>query len=126
MPHNRRILIVDDDRDILLTFRVGLESYGYIVDTYDSPQKTLKEFKAHDYDLLLIDIRMPNMSGFELYMQLRQVDKEFRVCFMTSFELYYQTLREFYPNLDVQCFIKKPISSEELNEHIITELDNRK
>ena len=103
-----------------------MESFGYIVDTYDSPQKTLKEFKAHVYDLLLIDIRMPDMSGFELYMQLRQSDKEFRVCFMTSFELYYQTLKEVYPSLDVQCFIKKPISCEELNEHIITELDSRK
>ena len=114
MTHSRRILIVDDDRDVLLTFRLGLESYGYIVDTCDSPQKILKEFKAHVYDLLLIDIRMPDMSGFELYMQLRQSDKEFRICFMTSFESYYQSLREFYPNLDVQCFIKKPISSEDL------------
>src|SRR5919112_1579663 len=103
--HNKaRILIVDYDPDITFTFRVGLETYGYAVDAYTNPMKALDDFKAHRYDLLIVDIRMPGLSGFELYTRLREMDKRFRICFVTSFETYYRSLLEFFPTVDVNCF----------------------
>jgi two-component system catabolic regulation response regulator CreB/two-component system response regulator ChvI len=58
------------------------------------------------------------MNGFELYTELRQIDRTFKICFITVFEPYYQSIREFFPTLDVDCFLKKPISVIELCEHI--------
>jgi two-component system catabolic regulation response regulator CreB/two-component system response regulator ChvI len=122
MKDNIRILIVDDEPDIALTLKMGLETYSYEVIAYSNPKKAIEDFKSHSYDLLLIDIRMPEMSGFELYTHLRKKDKDFKICFMTSFETYYRSLIEFFPTIDVDCFIKKPITTEELNSHISKEL----
>ena len=77
----------------------------------------LREYSPNQYDLLLIDIRMPRMNGFELYQKLKKIDFNIRVCFVTGFESYYNSLREQF-SLDVNCFIKKPISQDELVDHI--------
>jgi two-component system catabolic regulation response regulator CreB/two-component system response regulator ChvI len=122
MQNQTRILIVDDDPDIGFTLKVGLEDLGYEVSVFNNPITVLDNFKAHYYDLLIIDIRMPNMSGFELYMRLREIDRKFRICFITAFETYYRSLLEFFPTMDVNCFIRKPITIEELNNHILKEL----
>jgi len=123
MQNKLRILLVDDDPDIVFTLRVGLEEYGYEVDAYTNPKKALDNYKAYSYDLLIVDIRMPAMSGFELYTRLRQIDKKFKICFITSFETYYRSLIEFFPTVDVNCFIKKPITIDELSIHILKELN---
>ena len=67
---------------------------------------------------------MPYMNGFELYERLREKDKEFKICFITAFEIYFQSLAEFYPRLDVKCFLRKPISFEELTKHVFKELND--
>jgi two-component system, OmpR family, response regulator ChvI len=118
----KRILLVDDERDITIAFRMGLESNGFIVDAFNDPQGALSNFKAGLYDLLLIDIKMPKMNGFELYQEIEKIDNRVKVCFITAFEVYYKSLRELFPTMNVDCFIKKPITTDELVERISTEL----
>ncbi len=132
-----RILLVDDDHDILLTFKEGLEeeqddvdkSKIFVdgvkkiqVDTFADPKEALSSFKAGVYDLLLLDIRMRDMNGFELYEELKKIDDKPKVCFITAYELYYEALKKDFPKLDVGCFIKKPISIEDLATRISEEL----
>ncbi len=118
----KRILLVDDERDITIAFRMGLESNGFIVDTFNDPQEALSNFKAGLYDLLLIDIKMPKMNGFELCQEIERIDNRVKVCFITAYEVYYKSLRELFPTANVDCFIKKPITTDELVERIRTEL----
>jgi two-component system, OmpR family, response regulator ChvI len=131
-----RILLVDDDHDILFTFKEGLEEnddavvdksqlFGGAkiqVDTFADPKEALSSFKAGVYDLLLLDIRMRNMNGFELYEELKKIDDKPKVCFITAYELYYEALKKDFPKLDVGCFMKKPISIEDLATKISEEL----
>ena len=119
----KKILLVDDERDITIAFRVSLESNGFIVDTFNDPEEALSNFKAELYDLLLIDIKMPKMNGFELYQEIAKVDNRAKVCFITAFEVYYKSLRQLFPSANVDCFIKKPITTDELVQRIRTELD---
>jgi DNA-binding response OmpR family regulator len=116
--NNIKILIVDDDPDIILTFKNGLESNGFEVDSYNDALLALKNFKANFYDLLLIDIRMPNMTGFELFQRINKIDNKANVCFITAFEVYYMALLQEFPYLNNTCFIRKPISIDELVKRI--------
>jgi DNA-binding response OmpR family regulator len=119
---SKRILLVDDEPDVTLTFKMGLEGKGYKVDAFNDPEEALAHFKIGAYDLLLLDIKMPKMNGFQLYEELEKLDKEPKVCFITAFEVYYRSLRELFPQIDIDCFIKKPIDTEELIKRIQVEL----
>jgi DNA-binding response OmpR family regulator len=118
------ILVVDDETDIATSFQYYLESSGYRVKVYNDPRNALSEFRAGLYDLALLDVRMPQMSGFELYEKMHRIDSACKVCFVTAFEIYYRSLKEFFPNLDVTCFIRKPVSKAQLLNHIVTELNS--
>ena len=121
---HKRILVIDDNPDIVFTLRVGLESDPTIqVFGYDNPVTALVEFKPKFYDLLLIDINMPLMDGFQLAQNLVRRDLNVRVCFMTSGEINMDAAREVHPLKSIGCFIKKPITSEQLSERINAELD---
>jgi len=122
MSSKGSILIVDDEMDITLAFKKGLESNGFCVDTYNDPIAALLNFKSDFYDLLLVDVRMPKMNGFELYQEIEKVDKKTKVCFITAFEVYYQALREIFPTLEVGCFIRKPIEIDDLVKRINAEI----
>ena len=112
----RRIMVVDDDSDIALTLRMGLEINDKTmrVDCYDNPVTALMEFRPDFYDLLLIDINMPVMNGFELCQKLLQIDINVRVCFMTSGEINMDAMREVHPLKSIGSFIKKPITKDAL------------
>ena len=114
----KRILIVDDEPGTTLPFKLGLENYGFQVDTYNDPKIALHNFTKGSYDLALVDVRMEGMNGFELVQEIKQIDKNLKVCFITSFKAYYDSLLEEYPNMDHKCFIQKPISIEDLLKHI--------
>jgi DNA-binding response OmpR family regulator len=118
-----RVLIIDDDPDIVLTFKTGLESNGFEIDSYNDPLLALKNFKANFYDLLLIDIRMPGLTGFELYQKINKIDNKAKVCFITAFEIYYRSLLEKFGDLYQNCFIQKPISIDKLVKRIKKELN---
>jgi DNA-binding NtrC family response regulator len=117
----RKILIVDDEPDITLTLRKGLELNGYDVHSFNDPLVALSSYKPDIYDLLVIDIRMPNMTGFELYRKIKELDSKVRVCFITAFETYYEKFKqEFFPLEEIKGFIRKPIQIEDLVRFVNT------
>jgi CheY-like chemotaxis protein len=83
----------------------------------------VKEFKPHYYDLLLTDIDMPNMNGFQLCEKILKLDVNIRVCFMSALEINVEALRELYPKVSFGCFIEKPVSIEYLIKRLSAELD---
>ena len=126
----KRILIVDDEADVTLTFKAGIEdSNGYYdpnkrieVYTSNNPVLALSEFKPNFYDLVLVDINMPHMNGFELCEKILAIDINVKVCFMSCGAEINQALREIYP-ISLGCFIRKPVSIDYLVERIRSELD---
>jgi two-component system catabolic regulation response regulator CreB/two-component system response regulator ChvI len=112
-----RLLIVDDDPDITLTLRTILEQNGFEVVSFNDPHLALQHFKPCYYHLVILDIRMPDMNGFELYRQIRRKDNRVKVCFLTAvseFREYEQYKKETYPKLGERYFIAKPVSNDEL------------
>jgi CheY-like chemotaxis protein len=127
----KRILIVDDDADLTITFKVVIEESNNNNDvnkrievyTSNNPIVALSEFKPNFYDLLLVDINMPHMNGFQLCEEILVIDINVRICFMSSLELNREGLREIYPSLSLGCFIRKPVTIDYLLERIRSELD---
>jgi DNA-binding response OmpR family regulator len=115
-----RILLVDDDVDITHSFSLALQKDGFIVDTYNDPLIALGVFKADLYDLVLSDIKLPKMDGFELYDKIREIDRRVKVCFISGYQMNYLALRE--QGLQIDCFISKPIKIEDLLKKINAEL----
>jgi PleD family two-component response regulator len=113
---NKRVMLVEDEADIAITFKIILESDARLkVDSFTEPFAALNNFKFGLYDLVMIDIVLPNINGFELYYAIKRLDDKVKICFITASEMYYEEIRkESYPELDTNCFIKKPISNEEL------------
>ena len=130
-PFTKRILIVDDHPDIILTFKRGLEaeneySSGKIffqVYAYDDPLLALSEFKPNFYDLLLVDVNMPKVNGFDFSEKILKLDVNVRVCYISAGEMNIEALREQYPSLSIGCFIKKPITIENLIRKVKAELE---
>ncbi len=127
----KTILVVDDDQNTTLAVKSGLENenshttnrISYLVDTYNLPTSALSEFKPNFYDLLLIDVEMPNMNGFEFSTKILEIDADPKICFMSAAEVNYEALREIYPSVNFGCFIKKPISLEYLIRRVRAELE---
>jgi two-component system, OmpR family, response regulator ChvI len=146
-----RILIVDDEEDITFFLKEALEEFGgFEVVTFNDPLLALSSFNNDDknnkptpYDLILLDIKMPKMDGFELYQELqKRIDtadgnnssnissgdqgkngKRPKICFMTAFDVYFEALKELFPDTYPSiCFIKKPSSAQDLIKRISKEL----
>ena len=115
----KKILLVEDEKDLSVVFNMVLEDGGYEVDCFTDPILALKSFKAGFYDLVILDIKMPEMNGFELYRQLKNIDNTVKICFPTASEMYYEEFRkEEYCGLDKDLFLRKPIKNEELIKEI--------
>jgi DNA-binding response OmpR family regulator len=111
----RRILAIDDEPDITLMLRLGLEDGGFDVDAFSDPELALSSFRPGLYDLVLIDIMMPKMDGFALYEQLKKVDPGVKVCFLTASEMYHEENRGIeHCALNKDLFLQKPISTDDL------------
>ena len=113
-----RIAIVDDEPDITAVLKKGLEQNGFSVDTFNDPRVALSNFKPQYHDLVIIDIRMPHINGFDLYRELKKKDSSVRVCFLTAFEIYYEEFRKMFPNIDVRAFVRKPVGIAALVKQI--------
>jgi CheY-like chemotaxis protein len=130
-PFTKRILIVDDHPDIILTFKKGLEAENeysggkifFQVYAYEDPLLALSEFKVNFYDLLLVDVNMPKVNGFEFLEKILELDVNVRVCYISAGEMNIEALREQYPSLSIGCFIDKPITIENLVRRVKAELD---
>ena len=107
----KTVLIVDDEPDVKLALKITLEENGFEVDAFDDPVTALDHFKKGVYDLLILDIKMPKMHGFELYREIRKVDSHVKICFLTAGEMYYGTYADIF---NENQFIRKPIENKEL------------
>jgi DNA-binding response OmpR family regulator len=117
--NNARIMLVDDEPDINAALSVVLKRAGYDVNTFDNPFIALEKLKPGFYGLIILDVKMPQMDGFELYREIKKVDRKAKICFLTASELYYENFRkEKFTPLDKELFIIKPISNAELLKKI--------
>ncbi|MGA7899583.1 MAG: response regulator [Nitrososphaeraceae archaeon] len=115
---SKRILVIDDEPDVNITLRKVLEKNGFIVDSYENPFLALDNFKPHYYDLVILDIKMPDMNGFSIYRELKKLDQKMKVCFLTAGEMYPGAYSDIFSSLPANSFIRKPVTNEELLKHI--------
>ena len=123
-------MVVDNEPDITTTLQVGLEEGGgFDVDAFTDPDLALKSFKPNFYDLVLLDIVMPKIDGFELHERLKKVDPDVKVCFLTASEMYHEEIRGIkHCALNKDLFLQKPISTDDLIREInkkINSISNR-
>ncbi len=120
-----RILVVDDDPEVTESFRLALEDSGlYQVANYTDPLLALSNFKPDTFDLVLIDIKMPNIDSFELYDKMKKIDGNLKVCFLGMYdnEESHKALRDKFPSLEPECFISKEVSINDLIRRINAQL----
>lgn len=117
-------MVVDDEKDILSILKSGLEANGgFAVDTFNSGEAALHAFSSHPpdyYDLVLTDIRMPKMNGFELYRRISEKNQSLPIAFITAFEINEEEFSKVMPSIKVRDFIKKPIRIPDLIERLNT------
>jgi CheY-like chemotaxis protein len=133
METGKRILLVDDEPDITMAISIALEADGFEVHSYNSPKLALFNFKPDYYDLAILDIKMPEMDGFRLYNQMKNIDNRIEICFITAGDkAYYEDLQQEqkrkkrnqeklsleYCALNEEIFIQKPISNGDLIREI--------
>jgi DNA-binding NtrC family response regulator len=113
-----KILVVDDEPDITFSLKKILEENRFAsVDTFNDPVDVISKYNDQPgtvYDLLIIDVLMPRMNGFELYEKIKKIDNNAKVCFITAYRMYFEALREMYPSSEVDCFMNKPFENEDL------------
>jgi two-component system catabolic regulation response regulator CreB/two-component system response regulator ChvI len=113
------VVIVDDDPDITKLYMTALEGEGLKIDTYNDPRKALSNFKPNHYDIALIDVRMPDMNGFDLCKEMKKLDSHMKVCFITGYEVNYKALQEIFPDMTQESYISKPTAVSDLKKHIL-------
>jgi two-component system response regulator ChvI len=112
-----KTLLVDDELDIIFSLKLFLEENGFEVDAYNDPSLAITNFKPGLYDLIILDIKMPQLNGFELYKTIREVDNNVKVFFLTAvsdFSGYEEVLNKMSSTLAENCFIQKPVDTQEL------------
>ena len=118
----KKILLVDNELDITFALENALENYGFKVDAFNDPITALKSYKSNFYDIVILDIKMPKMDGFELYTKLREQDPKVKICFLTASELFYEEFRNMRLKLGEKIgeeyFIQKPIKTDDLLEKL--------
>jgi two-component system, OmpR family, response regulator ChvI len=117
-----RILLVDDEPDITLPFRIGLEDSGFEVDAFNDSVMALSKFKDRSYVLALLDIKMPKMNGFELYNELRKISEKLKVCFITAFDVQKDDLKALSELNGNRAIIRKPIAIGDLVKKVKLEV----
>jgi DNA-binding response OmpR family regulator len=95
---------------------MGLEDEGFNVDAFTDPILALSNFKPNYYSLVILDINMPKMNGYDLYKEIRKLDNKVKICFLTASELYNENLRRQTKEIlnEVKRFISKPLTIEDL------------
>lgn len=123
-----RVMFVDDEKDILSTVKRGLESNNaFTVETFSSGESALQAFESHPesyYDLVITDIRMPKMNGFELYRRIKEKNQSMKIAFITAFEINKEEFNKVMPSVNVIDFISKPLSISSLITKLKSMLKN--
>ena len=114
----KKTLIVDDEPDVNLALKMALEGNSFEVDAFDNALSALENFRKGLYDLLILDIKMPNMNGFQLYREIKKLDDKVKICFLTAGEMYHAAYADIFNELDTNCFIRKPMENQKLLKRI--------
>lgn len=109
-----RILVVDDEPDIASSIKAGLERRGYQVDSFTSPVEALGRFALGSYQLVIVDVRMPVMDGFQLAREMRKLDPTVKVRFLTAFDTSRGEFEKTLPGHDYGSLLQKPLMIEQL------------
>jgi len=122
--NNATILLVDNEPDNTCILSICLEDEGFKVDAFNDPVLALSNFKPNFYYLSILDINMPKMNGYELYKELRRLDKKVKVCFLTGSEVCDARLRIPPPEIVdyTKSFISKPLALDDLVKKIKKEI----
>jgi len=114
----KKILLVDDEPDLTYTIKRILEDNGFKVDSFNDPILALKHYKVNFYALVILDIKMPKMDGFELYLKIREKDPKVKICFLTVIGMFNEEFRKIRlalgKTINEDYFIQKPIKTEDL------------
>ena len=114
----KKILLIDDEPDVTYTIKHILEDHEFEVDTFTDPILALDNYKANFYDLIILDIKMPKMDGFQLYTKIREKDPKVKICFLTAIAIFHEEFRKvlsrFGKTICEECFIQKPIPNDDL------------
>ena len=123
----KRILIIDDDPDIAIILRVVLKDKGFKTDSYTDPELAYKNFRDGFYDLILLDIKMPELDGFNFYQKIRETDSRVKIIFLTASEFYHEQFRKErgFDLLKQEFFLRKPIETEDLVQAINKLLESK-
>ena len=118
--NNRYILAVDDEPDIVRFIEQALSRQGLKVSTFTDPSMALKHLNTNNKDcgLILSDIRMPGMNGYELIRKAKEIDKQVKVALMTAFEIQDKEFHNLLPDMKVDGFLQKPFQTQQLNDVI--------
>jgi DNA-binding response OmpR family regulator len=115
----KKILFVDNEHDVTSLFKKALELAGFSVDVFNDSVRALKNFEPHFYDLVVLDMVMPKVEGFDLYKELKKLDRNAKVCFLTASEKYREDLRgREYQTPSRDLFVQKPLSIKNLIKEI--------
>ncbi|MGZ5510421.1 MAG: response regulator [Nitrososphaeraceae archaeon] len=122
MTKIKKILLVDNEVDITYALTNALENEEFNVESFNDPIIALNSYKSNFYDLVILDIKMPNMDGFELYNKIREKDPKVKICFLTASELFYGEFRKsrflLVEKIGEEYFIQKPIKTDDLVQKI--------
>ncbi|MGZ5501587.1 MAG: response regulator transcription factor [Nitrososphaeraceae archaeon] len=122
MTNIKKILLVDNEVDITYALTNALENEEFNVESFNDPIIALNSYKSNFYDLVILDIKMPNMDGFELYNKIREKDPKMKICFLTASELFYEEFRKarflLVEKIGEEYFIQKPIKTDDLVQKI--------
>jgi DNA-binding response OmpR family regulator len=114
----KSILIVDDDEDLINLYETFLKYDGYKVDAFTDPMDALSSFKKDVYDLVLLDLKMPEMNGIELSQELQNIDPKLFFRFITAANKeYIENLKTDNPSVE-ENVIYKPLWLNEIGTTI--------
>ena len=117
---NKYVLAVDDDSDIVTMVEQALQIHGFKVSAFTDPARALEQFKVNckDYTMILSDIRMPGMNGYELIKKAKEIHKQVKIVLMSAFEINEMEFHNILPDIKVDAFLQKPFSLQKLNDMV--------
>ena len=113
-----RVMVIDNQADLARAFKVGLKSSDIEADAYTDPLQAIKDFQPDKYDLVLLDIHMPAIDGFDVYRELKRIDSDVPICFLTAFDFKEAEFKRLFPDANVDRVLRKPITMSNLLEEV--------